>query len=179
MSGQGKYTTYAPPMSEKNTLLNKLFKSKDLVQRPPTQDLVGKETDAIAATIAIAKEVLTPTNQSGDLGHFPNGVKLDFSGTPLNEHAPDTAEGKDVKWTKAGDPANSFVPDVSSPGPGKTEGSDKDVDPEVAVKDLKPNYVQGAPGTGTKSPTSTSAKIIAANILGVKTPMGESGNGKS
>jgi hypothetical protein len=175
MSGQGKYTNFAPPASSKNTLLNKLFHSADAVQKPPTQDLVGQENDARTAVLAIAIAKLQPSHQDGDLGYFPSGVDLDYSGASASIQAADTAEGQDVKWTNAGDPANSYVPDISSPGPGKTDGTDKATDPNVKVVDLKPNYVAGGPGTGTKSPTSTAAKIIAANLLGVPGKLGDSG----
>jgi len=166
MSGEGKYTVFAPPASDKNTLLNKLFRSTDAVHQAPTQDLVGKETDARAAVIAIAKQYLQPAHQTGDLGHFPSGVDLNFAG------APDTT---DVAWTVAGDPANPYTPDTTSPGPGKTEGTDKNVDPQLSASDIKPTYVPGAPGTGTKSPAAVNAKIIAANLLGVPGVLGDSG----
>lgn len=175
MSGTGKYTVYAPPASDKNTLLNKLFNSKDAVVKSPTQDLVGKENDARAAIIAIAQANLTPAHQQGDLGMFPNGIDLDFSGQSASIQPPNTVEGKDVTWTRAGDPANSYIPDISSPGPGKTEGLDKSEDPKIAAKDIKPNYVPGAPNTGTKSPTATNAKVVAANVLGVNGKLGDSG----
>jgi len=166
MSGTGKYTVYAPPANEKNTLLNKLFHSSDPVSRSPYQDLVGKETDARNQITATANELLVPSHQAGDLGHFPTGVDLDYKSAP---NVPD------VKWNVAGDPANPYVPDITSPGPGKTEGSDKSSDPEIKTTDIKPVYVPGAPGTGTKSPTVTSAKIVAANLLGFDAPKGDSG----
>lgn len=175
MSGQGKYTKYASPASDKNTLLNKLFHSNDALEKPPTQDLVGKETDARQAVVDLAKQLLDPAHQDGDTGYFPQGVDLDFSGASATIQPPNTAEGKDVVWKNAGDPASAYFPDLSSPGPGKTEGLDKDVDPKLAVKDIKPNYVAAAPNTGTKSPTATNAKIVAAALLGVSGKLGDSG----
>ena len=175
MSGQGKYTNFAPPATAKNTLLNKLFHSSDAVHQSPTQDMVGQENDARLAIVALAKTNLTPSFQQGDLGYFPAGVDLDYTGVHASVQAADTAEGADVKWTLAGDPANSYVPDISSPGPGKTDGTDKATDPAIKVADLKPSYVAGGPGTGTKSPTTTAAKIVAANLLGVTGKLGDSG----
>jgi hypothetical protein len=166
MPGEGKYTVYGAPASDRNTLLNKLFRSNDPVVKPLTQDLVGKETDVKEAILEIAKTNLQPAHQVGDLGFFPAGVDLDFSGAPKTE---------DVKWVNPGDPENSYTPDISSPGPGKTDGRDKATDPQVKVTDLKPNYVPGAPGTGTKSPAATNAKIVAANLLGVPGKLGDSG----
>jgi hypothetical protein len=166
MSGTGKYTVYAPPASDKNTLLNKLFHSADSVQKPIVQDLVGKETDARDAIVALGKTHLAPAHQAGDLGYFPSGVDLNFAGAPKTE---------DVKWALAGDPANPYAPDITSPGPGKTDGTDKASDPQIKTTDLKPNYVPQAPGTGTKSPAATNAKIVAANLLGVAGKLGDSG----
>lgn len=173
MSGEGKYTVYAPPASDKNALLNKLFHSEDTVEKPLTQDLVGKELDARAAILAIAQVKLQPTHQDGDVGMFPAGVDLDFSG------APDVSA---VKWTNPGDPAAPYIPDVSSPGPGKTEGAEKDVDPNIKLTDIKPNtdvaHVGGVGNHGTTSPIATNAKIIAANLLGVSGKLGNSGANK-
>lgn len=173
MSGQGKYTVYAPQASDKNTLLNKLFRSNDTVEKPLVQDLVGKETDARAAVLAVAKDKLQPTHQEGDPGMFPAGVNLDFS------DAPDVSA---VKWTNPGDPAAPYIPDVSSPGPGKTEGIEKDVDPDIKLVDVKPNtdvaHVSLVGNHGTTSPTATNAKIIAANLLGVAGKLGDSGANK-
>lgn len=173
MPGEGKYTVYAPPASDKNTLLNKLFHSEDTVEKPLVQDLVGKENDARAAIVDVAKNKLQPTHQSGDPGYFPGGVDLDFSGAP---------ELNDVKWANPGDPANPYVPDISSPGPGKTEGLDKDVDPEIKETDIKPNVdpdkISGVGNHGTTSPLATNAKLIAANLLGVSGKVGDSGANK-
>lgn len=165
MSGSGKYTQYAPPQNAKNTLLNKLFRG-DSTTAPVTQDLVGKEIAAKDAIVAIAQALLKPTHQAGDLGHFPSGVDLSYGGAPKTQ---------DVEWKLAGDPANAYAPDQSSPGPGKTEGSDKSVNPDIGVSDLKPNYVPAAPDTGTKSPASTSGKVVDANALGTAGKLGDSG----
>lgn len=166
MPGKGKYTQYAAPMSDKNTLLNKLFKSDDAVQKPLLQDLVGKEEEALKVIVDMGKAKLQPAHQDGDKGHFPSGVNLNFSDAPKLD---------DVKWTNAGDPANPYMPDISSPGPGKTEGLDKADDPALKTTDIKPNYVPGAPNTGTKSPVASAAKIVAAALLGVTSKLGDSG----
>mgnify|MGYP001595556627 CR=1 FL=1 len=163
MSGKGKYTTYAPAANNKNTLLNKLFKGNSTVPNP-LADLVGKEDDVRQQTVARAKTFLTPDVQQGDPGMFPNGVNMTFVGDSNGVTAPDLTK---VEWDSAGDPANPYAPDITSPGPGKTAGSDKDVDPDISVEDLKgPGYVPGSPGTGTKSPTQTSEAIVTNNELG-------------
>lgn len=172
--GKGKYTQYAPPSSDKNTLLNKLFKSNDANLRPITQDLVGQEEAAISAVIDIAIEKLQPAKQAGDMRMFPQGVDLNYSYASVDPAV--TPNLEKVEWKNAGDPANSYVPDISSPGPGKTDGVDKSTNPEIKSVDIKPNYVPGAPGTGTKSPVATSAKIVAANLLGANIAKGDSGS---
>ena len=70
-------------------------------------------------------------------------------------------------------PATSFSPDLSSPGPGKTEGIDKSANPEIKSSDIKPNYVIGGPNTGTKNPAAY-AQRIAAQLLGVPNKLGSS-----
>lgn len=160
MSGQGKYTVYAPPANDKNTLMAKLYPAA------PTAELVGKETEARVATVDLARTHLTPAVQQGDMGYFPQGVQMDYQG------APDLTT---VEWTNAGDPSNGFFPDISSPGPGKTDGTDKDSDPELRTIDVKPNYVVGSPNGGTTSPATTNAKLVAASLLGVPGAMGDSG----
>lgn len=165
MSGQGKYTKYAPDASGKNTLLDRLFKGNSAVSSP-FAELTGKEEDARLQTLARAKELLSPADgiQQGDPGHFPAGVNMNYTGDPNGIESPDLDK---VKWESAGDPANAYAPDISSPGPGLTDPSSKDVDPEVSVVDLKgPGYVPGAPGTGTKSPSKTAEAIKDNSELG-------------
>lgn len=173
MSGKGKYTQYAPPSSEKNTRLNKLFKSNDSTLKPIVQDLVGQEIKVREAVIEIAKAKLQPAKQDGDISMFPQGVDMNYTYASVDPAAAPNIEK--VEWKNAGDPANPYMPDVSSPGPGNTDGVDKSVNPEIKTVDVKPNYVPGAPGTGTKSPVSTNAKIIAANVLGIEAKKGDSG----
>ena len=169
MAGKGKYTEYAPKQGDSKTLLKKLFGTNagtgDGVGTLPPQMVVdpGKEGDALAAIVAIARAVLTPVKQQGDHGYFPDGVKLDFSDSPITEK---------VGHAAAGDPANPYMPDITSPGPGKTDGSDKVADPKIAPTDIKPNYV--AKSGGTASPADTRKKIIEGNTLGESGKMGSS-----
>lgn len=162
MAGQGKYTIYAPISNDKNNLLSKLFPSS------PTSGFVGKEVDYRNIVVNQGNSFLKNGLQPGD-SYFGNGVNMDYSG------APDILMGADGAWTKSGDPANSFSPDLSSPGPGKTDGTDKSADPELKSSDIKPNYVPGGPNTGTKNP-AVYAQKIASQILGVgsKTKLGSS-----
>lgn len=163
MSGQGKYTQYAPAANAKNTLLNKLFKGNDTIANPMA-DLVGKEVDARQQVLARAKEFLTPATTAGDPGMFPNGVALDFTGDQNGTTSPNI---DDVKWKNPGDPANGYMPDPTSPGPGSTDPHDKNKDPQISVADVKgAGYVPGAPGTGTKSPSKTSVEVVKEADLG-------------
>jgi hypothetical protein len=160
MAGQGKYTVYAPPSGEKNTLLAKLF------PKSPTAQFVGKEEDYRKIVLEQGNLNLKNGLQMGD-SYFGTGVNMDFVGSP------DISKGADGMWTRSGDPANSYTPDITSPGPGKTDGSDKNEDPGIKAVDLKPTYVPGGPNTGTRNPAEF-AKKIAAQTLGVANKMGSS-----
>lgn len=166
MPGTKKYTVYAPPKSDNNILLNRLFKSDHPVLKSPTQDLVGDEDTVWKNTIKIAQETMQVKHQTGDMRMFPQGVDMTFGKAP---------KLSDVKWEKAGGPANPYIPDITSPGPKHTAGTDKAVDPKIATTDIKPNYVPAAPNTGTKSPQEISEKVAAGNKLGTEGKLGDSG----
>lgn len=160
MAGQGKYTIYAPESNAKNNLLSKLFPSS------PTSAFVGKENDYRSIVIKSGNDNLKPSFQSGD-SFFGPGVSLDYS------ESPNVLASADNAWKNPGDPANAFSPDLTSPGPGNTDGIDKNVNPEIKSSDVKPSYVPGGPNTGTKNPAEY-AKKIAAQMLGVNSKMGSS-----
>ena len=167
--GKGRYTTYVDKASSRNSLLWKLFNKK----APNDAGVIygGQEPSSnVTAAAAIVARATAPVvngvggvlpssgNQAGDPGLFPNGVDLTFNNSP---------DLKDVKWSRPGDPANSFVPDTSSPGPGRTSGIDKDEDPKIGLRDIKLNYdVENPPasGEGTVSPSATSQKIGSSPI---------------
>ena len=175
--GSGRYTNYVPPASARNKLLSDLFNARAENEAGNIYGAVY-QTDATAAATEAVKRAIANVNatgaggifpesglQAGDPQMFPTGVDLIFTGKLSQIQPPDTAEGKDVTWQKAGDPANSFVPDVSSPGAGppgvtRVDPMDKDKNPGLSVKDMKgETYIPGAPGTGTTSPTVTSPLI--------------------
>lgn len=174
MSAEGKYTVYAPPANSKNALLNRLFRSNDPVVKPIVQDMVGQEDAVRAAVSAIGKAAMQPAHQDGDPGHFPNGVDLNFSGAP-DLTTVTWASANVPGGNSAGGPATAYFPDISSPGPGKTDGVDKAVDPNITTADIKPSFVPGGPGRSTRNPSETSPKIVVANELGTDTPDGNSG----
>lgn len=176
--GKGRYTTYVDKASSRNSLLWKLFNKKAPNDagvfyggQEPSDNSAAAAAVAARATANVSNGVggLNPANgqQAGDPGMFPNGVDLTYSGAPnINDVKWDSAKTNfsGLPTTNNGGPANAFVPDVSSPGPGKTLGLDKDTNPNISVADLKPNYVPGAPDTGTVSPSSTSSGLGASPI---------------
>lgn len=174
--GSGRYTTYVPVASARNKLLRDLFNKKAPNDAGVFYGKVDQTDNTDAAKAAVARATAPVVNgvggilpsdgqQSGDLGMFPTGVALGYGEAPnLN----------DVKWTSPGGPAVPYAPDVSSPGPGRTLGVEKDVDPKLTVADLKgETYVPGAPGTGTVSPSST-APTIGSTAIGKPLVKGKS-----
>lgn len=165
--GKGRYTTYVDKASSRNSLLWKLFNKKAPNdagvfyggQEPSDNNAAAASVVARATANVDGSGVggVIPVNgqQSGDPGMFPTGVNLKYGNSP---------DLTDVEWRNPGDPSNSYVPDLTSPGPGRTLGTDKDVDPGISTADLKPNYVPAAPGTGTVSPSSTSGNIGGGSI---------------
>lgn len=168
MAGKGKNTRYVPPKSARRTFLEKLFAESPFAEMD--------EEQAAAWASKQGNELLIPDLQKGEPGHFPQGVRLDFK----HPNAPDFST---VKWTKPGDPATAFFPDLISPGPGpdgQINLAPNDVDPKVDINDVKPNYIPGAlgtsanGGTGTVSPVETTTKIADNNVLGKDQALGSS-----
>ena len=143
--GSGRYTTYVPVKSPRTERLFKLFKfgAPDIYE--------GAETNTAAATVTAQNaKTLFDGVVPGDPDMFGQGVSLS------HQTAPDTTE---VGWNVAGDPANPYVPDITSPGPGKTEGTDKDADPGLDSTDIKPNFDPNNPTVNTTSPSATSTRL--------------------
>ena len=174
--GKGRYTTYVDKASARNTLLWKLFNKKAPNDAGVFYGGQEPSNNTTAAAAVVARATSNVTNgvgglfpadgkQAGDPGMFPTGVDLTYGNSP---------NLSDVEWKKAGDPANSYVPDVSSPGPGRTLGIDKDVDPGLTPADFKPNYVAAAPDTGTVSPSTTSP-VVGSSPLTKDLEPGKSG----
>ena len=143
--GSGRYTIYIPPNNARTQRLFKLFKfgAPDIYNGSTTN------VDAAKFTAETAKKLFDGV-VPGDVEMFGQGVSLSYG------EAPNTA---DVKWKSAGDPANPYAPDLTSPGPGKTEGSEKDVNPEISAQDIKPNFDPDNPTLNTTSPSSTSSRL--------------------
>lgn len=178
MPGKGKYTTYNAPASNRKTFFERLFKGDDSIS-PPFYGM-----DAAAALAEANKrgnDILRAGNFVGakdgviDTGDSALGtVDLAFAGrssavaSPGQISPPNTLEGKDVVWSELspGGPANSYVPDISSPGPGKTDGTEKIADPQIKTTDIKSNFDPAAATVNTASPTATSTKVHKANSIG-------------
>lgn len=181
-----KYTTFSQPATTQHTLLQKLFAAHADANVLPPQLAIdpGKELETAAAVRALATAAvsngvggLLPSDgmQQGDPRIFPKGVDYTFAGRSLDDpsQAPDISK---VAWKRPGDPANAYVPDLSSPGPGKTSGLDKDVDPLITTQDVKPNYIPGQPNSSTRNPVVTGEKIAKAiNAIDTQLTLGDSG----
>lgn len=141
--GSGRYTKYMPSKSKKYDLLYRLFKFG-------ATNIYESDNNADAAVKTSQKALALFNAGIGDADMFPSGVKFGYG------EAPDTTT---VKWTQAGDPANPYVPDISSPGPGKTDGTDKDADPKIETTDIKPNFDPANPTVNTTSPDTTSPRL--------------------
>ena len=154
--GSGRYTAYVPVNSSRVQRLLKLFKGglSDLY------DGAKSNAEAAVAAVKTAKAVL---DGKGDQDMFGNGVSLQYSDSPNTT---------DVQWSRPGDPANPYVPDLSSPGPGRTEGVDKDADPGLTPEDIKPSFDSKNPSVNATSPSSTSARLgtlsLGENLQGGK-----------
>lgn len=186
MPGKGKYTTFNTPASARKSFLERLFKGDGTVS-PPFYGM--DQTAALAEANKRGNDILRAGNFAGsttagnDVAHVAkDGVidtgdsafgkvdlayagRSDAAASPGQVSPPNTLEGKDVVWSPGG-PANSYVPDISSPGPGKTEGTDKTTNPDVKTTDIKSNFDPAKASVNTASPTSTSGKVHQANSIG-------------
>ncbi len=162
MPGKGKYTKYNAPNSNKKKFLDSLFTGG--IFNGKTEDETREMVVAAGNTILRAQRV------SGDPSMFPEGVNMDYTGTSTI-----SPPNGSINVDGNGDPMNAFIPDVSSPGPGKsgasatelgelrTDGVHKDAskNPKLDPKEYKPNYV---PSISTKQPAGS--VVYQKNVLG-------------
>ena len=185
MSAKSTYTTYVggttfADNTDARKLLAKLFPADPTY--PTMQALQkavggGDETTAKAqmyanATAPVVAGVggLVPSDgkQTGDLQMFTSPVDLSYAA------APDVTT---VAWKNPGDPANPYFPDITSPGPGKTDGADKSTDPKIKTTDVPATNIDTA-GADLRDPSTDGPAIYGANKLGsIKTDFGWSGAG--
>lgn len=147
--GSGRYTTYVParPTPELQTKFERLKK----IFPGGLEDLYeGKTSNADAGGAVSARAVAELNKGKGDPDMFGTGVSMNFGEAPQTQ---------DVAWEDPGDPANPYVPDLTSPGPGKTDGTDKDSDPQIKPEDIKPNFDSKNPTVNTASPSSTAPRL--------------------
>lgn len=189
MAGQGKYTDYIPTNTDSAArwkFMQKLYKgtSGDSTpggsasdQTPPFVEFTDPLKAAAAASLAGNKFLRASDSkgvQIGDAGYFPGGVDLEFRGATSVVSVPNIAAGANDSWHQPGDPANSYVPDITSPGPGFTDGVDKKQDPKITSTDIKPNIVPGK-DNNTKNPSDAGTALFDANALGSSLTLGKSG----
>jgi hypothetical protein len=168
----GKYTTYVGGVAtDAHKLLAKLFPASPFATPLTAGD--EKAAQKMIVDVATAKVDasgvggLQPSDgvQQGDLGMFPTGVPLGFGASP---------DVSSVKWTNAGDPANPYFPDITSPGPGKTDGKDKTTDPGLKTSDV-PHTDSDTAGQDLRNPTKDGPAIYGNNTLGAPQKLGDSG----
>jgi len=173
----GRYTSYVGggAATAAHALLGKLFPTGPLATQVANGDEKGAQALAQAsATAKVAAGVggIQPADgiQAGDLGMFPAGVDLSFNYTiaAAPNSPPDVST---VKWTNPGDPANPYTPDITSPGPGLTDGTDKNVDPKIAAGDINPS-----PSIAdVRDPTTDGPAVSQNNTIGSPQKLGDSG----
>lgn len=157
MPGKGKYTTYNSNSSARKTFLASLFKASPYADKGPEE----VRSEVVSLGNGVLRAGAANGVAAGDSQMFPKGVDLTYSGKNL----PYGPSDGDVKVDAIGAPMNAYVPDVSSPGPGKTDGLDKnpELNPKLKPEEYKEGYVETA---NTKLPAETSAKVYSANVLG-------------
>lgn len=166
--GKGRYTNYVPVGGESAVAYAKrysLFNEKASANKGAFFGIA----DGWKKYVEDAAKYLE--KGEGDVQLFPVPVKMNFGDAP---------NISDTSVAKSGDPANQYVPDLSSPG---ASDSGVNVDPKsktgngsLAVTSVKPDYIVpnslvGQDGTnlGGQSPSNTSTTIgnspIGANLI--------------
>jgi hypothetical protein len=178
----GKYTTYVGgAQTAAHTLLSKLFPAGPFATMVANADEVKARAYIEAeSTMKLSNGVsgLQPSDgiQAGDLGMFPNGVDLSFAMRAPSSPASTPPDVSTVKWTKPGDPANPYIPDITSPGPGLTDGTDKNVDPQITVEQARSiATTEDAGDQNLRNPIVTGPEIYNANQAGQSQSIGDSG----
>ncbi len=167
----GKYTTYVGGVAtDAHKLISKLFPAGPFAKEVTAGDEKAAQQMVIAtATAPVVNGVggLKPSDgvQAGDLGMFPAGVQLGWGDSP---------DVTSVKWTSPGGPGDPYIPDITSPGPGKTDGLDKAQDPGVTSNDV-PRTDTDPSGQNLRNPAKDGPSIYANNTIGSPQKMGDSG----
>jgi len=203
MPGKGIYTEYVPTTpirKEKAQNLQKLFPGGDPGKVGSTPPFYGKDQAGAAKESAdfgntfiygLDDKGNSIGKLKGDAQHFPDGFSPDYSGNGANVQVPDKwSESKDAGagvWAQSGDPANPFVPDLTSPagGPGAAGDGTLDVtpnanvsplgksDPEISAASVKP-LLDVKASDNTKNPAIESKNIHSNSKLGGDMKLGSS-----
>jgi len=173
----GKYTTYVGGgANPAHALLATLYPNAPFAKMLANGD-EKKAQDAVTA-VATSDPGPDPNGgglqpkggvQAGDLGMFPTGVNLAFQG------GPDVSK---IKWKNPGDPANGYIPDVTSPtaGPGHTQGTDKTGDPSGTIPQIQAEATNEDPSDqGLRDPSNDGPAIYKNNTVGQPQKLGDSG----
>jgi|SRR5581483_765442 len=177
MGQLGRYTTYVGGgASPTHALLATLYPNSPFASMLSNGD--EKKAQALIQGIATSDPGPDPNGgglqpkggiQAGDLGMFPSGVDLTYGG------APDVSK---VKWAKPGDPANGYIPDVTSPtaGPGHTQGTDKTGDPTGTIPQIQVEATTEDPSEqGLADPSKNGPAIYKSSTIGQPQIKGNSG----
>jgi len=175
--GSGRYTSYVPVETQSANRYNKrlaLFNNLAPEGKGdiyPGADLVEKAAKLVTAAAPKFEE-------RGDTSMFPTDASA-------NRHFENSPILSEVTWATAGGaggPANPYVPDVRSPGPKKTNGTDKTPAPSDGQKDPAAyinQFETFVPGNtdGTKSPNTTATGNAGIGVLplGKELQQGKSG----
>ena len=166
MPGKGTYTKYSDNNSPRKIFMNRLFKANSAYKGSEYNHYDNEK--AMSVIVEEGNNVLRARTQSGDPEMFPNGVDMSYTGKFASSTPPGAKFDEKFVPTKAGDPMNAFVPDISSPGPGRTEGVEKELEnnpkytPDQYAQTIGGSYVEGE---GTRLP-SDEGLVWKANVLG-------------
>lgn len=160
MPGKGKYTNFIGN-KDKVVALRRFFKGGG----PDYIEL--NEAEAVKEAANIGNKVLRGGNDgvvpASQNSFWPEGVDLTYSGGKSTVQPPDFSVVNDKGYLDEvgpGAPMNAFTPDVSSPGPGKTLGVEKEVGNRP---DVEPDPAKAAE---VKKPSATSPVVHRNNALG-------------
>jgi len=158
--GSGRYTNYTPLNTESAA---RYLRRKGIFNDKADGDKgnFGTQAELVAKAASLLEA------GAGDIQMFPSNVDLAYGKAPKLEEA---------QVDRAGDPANPYVPDLSSPG---ARDNAINVDPlsktgngSIAAEDIKPNYVlptskvgAGSNSLGTQSPHLTAGGIGSNPLL--------------
>jgi hypothetical protein len=150
--GSGRYTTFVPIKSARNSVLKSVYNDRYGSKADIYEG--SKSFDNFSTAQVAAENSLKIKNKDEILEYWSEGISLFYKG------APDVSS---VKFVNPGDPANPYVPDLSSPGVNQGVPSIYS-DPGISINDVKPNFDPKNLPLGEENPAVTSKKL-AKSIL--------------